>query len=154
MAAVRVRARFARVELAGVEPASKQGILVLSTRLSWLRFSSSGKTQATNHRLSCFDFDLASQPARPILCIPAPLDPSAHRLGLERRLVQAPCTRKKLIYCTSIRQREHKKCCQLCFEARLTSFASLLGVLTQPFYLLSKPDSPGGVPDNRDREVP
>ena len=49
---------------------------------------------------------------------------------------------KKLIYYTSIRQREHKKYCQLCFEARLTSVASLLGVLTQPFYLLSKPDSP------------
>ena len=49
---------------------------------------------------------------------------------------------KKLIYYTSIRQREHKKYCQLCFEARLTSVASLLGVLTQPFYLLSKPNSP------------
>ena len=46
------------------------------------------------------------------------------------------------IYYTSIKQREHKKCCQLYFEARLTSVASLLGVLTQPFYLLSKPDSP------------
>ena len=41
------------VELAGIEPASKQGILMLSTRLSWLRFSSGGKTQATNHRLIC-----------------------------------------------------------------------------------------------------
>ena len=67
---------------------------------------------------------------------------SAHRHGLERRLVQAPGARNKLIYYTSIRQREHKKCCQLYFEARLTSIASLLGVLTQPFYLLSKPDSP------------
>ena len=49
---------------------------------------------------------------------------------------------KRPIYYTSIRQREHKKCCQLDFEARLTSVASLLGVLTQPFYLLSKPNSP------------
>ena len=68
---------------------------------------------------------------------------SAHRLGLERRLVQAPGARNKLIYYTSIKQREHNhSCCQLCFEARFTSVASLLGVLTQPFYLLSKPNSP------------
>jgi len=46
------------------------------------------------------------------------------------------------IYYTSIKQREHKFFRQLYFEARLTSVASLLGVLTQPFYLLSKPDSP------------
>jgi len=104
------------VELAGVEPASKQGIFVLSTRLSWPLFSSGSKTQATNYRLICLIFAIASQPAKAILRIPAPLDPSARRHGLERRPVQVPCTRMMLIYYTSIRQREHKKCCQLLFE--------------------------------------
>ena len=42
-----------RVELAGVEPASKQGPYMLSTRLSWPSFSSDSKTQATNYRLIC-----------------------------------------------------------------------------------------------------
>ena len=83
-----------------------------------------------------------AQPKRPILCIPAPLYPFSPqtRLGVTSR--SGALRPNKPIYCTSIRQREHKKCCQLCFEARLTSVASLLGVLTQPFYLLSKPDSP------------
>ena len=121
---------------------SKQGILALSTRLSWPSFSSGGKTQATNHRLICYIFDFASQPTRSILCIPAPLYPFSPqtRLGVTSRLGALRPNRP--IYYTSIKQREHKKCCQLCFEARLTSVASLLGVLTQPFYLLSKPNSP------------
>ena len=41
------------VEIAGFEPASKQGTNMLSTRLSWPSFSSNGKTQATNHCLIC-----------------------------------------------------------------------------------------------------
>lgn len=44
------------VELTGFEPVSKQGTYMLSTRLSWPSFSSCGKTQATNHRLICFEF--------------------------------------------------------------------------------------------------
>ena len=51
-----------------------------------------------------------------------------------------------LIYYTSIKQREHKFFRQLYFEARLKSIASLLCVLTQPFYLLSKPNSPRRCP--------
>lgn len=42
---------FVRVELAGVEPASKQGNHVLSTRLFWTSFSCYGKTQTTNRNL-------------------------------------------------------------------------------------------------------
>ena len=130
------------MELAGFEPASKQGILVLSTRLSWRWFSSGGKTQATNHRLICFGFGIASQPARPILCIPAPLCPFSPqtRLGVTSR--SSALRPNKPIYYTSIRQREHKKCCQLYCEAGFTRLASLLGVLTQPFGMLSKPNSP------------
>ena len=41
------------VEIAGFEPASKQGTNMLSTRLSWPSFSSNGKTQATNYCLIC-----------------------------------------------------------------------------------------------------
>lgn len=47
------RALIQAVELAGVEPASKQGPYMLSTRLSWPSFSSDSKTQATNYRLIC-----------------------------------------------------------------------------------------------------
>lgn len=41
-----------QVELAGVEPASKQGNHTLSTRLFRTSFSSVGKTRTTHHRLS------------------------------------------------------------------------------------------------------
>ena len=41
------------VEIAGFEPASKQGTNMLSTRLSWPSFSSNSKTQATNYYLIC-----------------------------------------------------------------------------------------------------
>ena len=41
------------VEIAGFEPASKQGTNMLSTRLSWPSFSSNSKTQATNYCLIC-----------------------------------------------------------------------------------------------------
>ena len=41
------------VEIAGFEPASKQGTDMLSTRLSWPSFSCNGKTQATNRYLIC-----------------------------------------------------------------------------------------------------
>ena len=130
------------MELAGVEPASKQGTLVLSTRLSWPSFSSGGKTQATNRRLICYIFGTISQPMLPILWIPAPLYPFSPqtRLGVTSR--SGALHPNTLIYYTSIKQREHKFFRQLYFEARLTSIASLLGVLTQPFYLLSKPNSP------------
>ena len=130
------------MELAGVEPASKQGTILLSTRLSWPSFSSVGKTQATNRRLICSIFDAVSQPTTSILCIPAPLYPFSPqtRLGVTSR--SGALRPNKPIYCTSIRQREHTHSCQLYFEARFTSVASLLGVLTQPFYLLSKPNSP------------
>jgi len=115
---------------------------MLSTRLSWPWFSSGSKTQATNYRLICFVFGTVSQPAIPILCIPAPLYPFSPQTRLGATSRSDALHPNRPIYCTSIRQREHKKCCQLYFEAILTSIASLLGVLTQPFYLLSKPDSP------------
>ena len=82
-----VVSHFRRVELAGVEPASKQGTILLSTRLSWPSFSSGGKTQATNHRLICYNFDIVSQPTISILCISAPLYPLSPqtRLGAMSR---------------------------------------------------------------------
>lgn len=43
---------FAIVELAGVEPASKQGNHTLSTRLFRPSFSCDGKTRTTNRYLS------------------------------------------------------------------------------------------------------
>ena len=54
------RVKCAFVEMAGFEPASKQGTNMLSTRLSWPEFSSNGKTQATNHCLICYSLILAS----------------------------------------------------------------------------------------------
>ena len=51
--------------------------------------------------------------------------------------------RNRLIYCTSIKQRERKKFRQLnCPSARLKSCRRALCMLTYPFYLLSKPNSP------------
>ena len=46
--------------------------------------------------------------------------------SMERRLVLLPCKRiKPVIYCTSIRQREHTHCCQLIFrQKRLGSLPS------------------------------
>ena len=88
------------VEIAGFEPASKQGINTLSTRLSWPWFSSGSKTQATNYRLICFVFTPASQPASAILCISAPLDPFSPqtRLGVTSR-VSTLCRHKaNLLY--------------------------------------------------------
>ncbi len=62
----------------------------------------------------------------------------------ERRLVQLPRNRiEPVIYCTSIRQREHTCCCQLIF--RPNGFRSLqpsLRVLTYHFYPLSNPVNP------------
>ena len=52
--------------------------------------------------------------------------------------------RNRLIYYTSIKQRERKKFRQLnCPFARLKSSERALCMLTYPFYLLSKPNSPG-----------
>ena len=56
------------VELTGVEPVSKQGIPMLSTRLSWPSFSSGDKTQATNHRLICYVSCQHSAFSRQFLC--------------------------------------------------------------------------------------
>ena len=63
------------VEIAGIEPASKQGTNMLSTRLSWPLFSSNSKTQATNHCLICFYLISASQPTETSPDISAPLNP-------------------------------------------------------------------------------
>ena len=61
-----------------------------------------------------------------------------------RRLVLLPCKRIKLvIYCTSIRQREHTHCCQLIFRPqRLWSLQSPLRVLTYHLILPSNPINP------------
>ena len=50
---IRLIVNYFIVEVTGIEPASKQGTNMLSTRLSWPSFSSNGKTQATNHCLIC-----------------------------------------------------------------------------------------------------
>ena len=105
------------VELAGVEPASKQGNHTLSTRL----FQSSvfERRQDLDHQSS--PYPLKFHP-----CIEA--CKGYFRFNLRRlisgfgttssgrRLVLLPCKRIKLvIYCASIKQREHTYCCQLIF---------------------------------------
>ena len=64
--------------------------------------------------------------------------------SLERRLVLLPCKRIKLvIYCTSIKQREHTRCCQLIFRPTwLWSPQSSLRMLTYHFILPSNPVKP------------
>ena len=63
---------------------------------------------------------------------------------LERRLVPSPGDRiKPVIYCTSIRQREHTCCCQLIFWPNgLWSLQSSLRMLTYHLNLLSNPVNP------------
>jgi len=62
----------------------------------------------------------------------------------ERRLVPLPCSGiKPLIYCTSIRQREHTQCCQLIFPClRLWRKPGSLRVLTYHLDLPSNPVTP------------
>ena len=63
---------------------------------------------------------------------------------LERRLVPSPSNGiKPVIYCTSIRQREHTCCCQLIFWPNgLWSLQSSLRMLTYHLNLLSNPVNP------------
>jgi len=63
---------------------------------------------------------------------------------LERRLVRLPCKRIKLvIYCTSIKQREHTRCCQLLFRPNgLWSLQPSLRMLTHHFVSPSNPVNP------------
>ena len=67
---------------------------------------------------------------------------SARELGLERRLVQAPCTR--IMRSTILRLRSESYSIVASYSLRMifTSVSSKLGVLTYSIYLLSKPDSP------------
>ena len=62
----------------------------------------------------------------------------------ERRLVLLPCKRIKLIiYCASIKQREHTYCCQLNFRPNgLWRLQSSLRVLTYHLILPSNPVNP------------
>ena len=75
------------VEVAGFEPASKQGTNMLSTRLSWPLFSSNGKTQATNHCLICYISFLHRSLQKPALIFPHRLilSASGHWLGAMSR---------------------------------------------------------------------
>ena len=66
-----------KVELEGVEPSSKQGIKVLSTCLSSLRFSCISKTEATNQCLISF-----AEPKETILDLAAPPYPQPRGEGL------------------------------------------------------------------------
>ena len=106
------------MELEGVEPSSKQGNHTLSHDTEacqdYFRF---------NLRRLFFRFGTTSS---------------------ERRLVLLPCKRIKLvIYCASIKQREHTHCCQLNFRPKgLGSLQSRLRVLTYHLILLSNPVNP------------
>ena len=82
---------------------------------SGLRFSSCDKTRTTNRSLSSKIF--IPQPELPRNYFRFNLRRFAFGFGTtssERRLVLLPCKRIKLvIYCASIKQREHTCCCQL-----------------------------------------
>ena len=114
---------------------------MLSTRLSWPSFSCNGKTQATNRYLICLSFISASQPTQTIFAISAPLYPISRKAWLGAMSRFSTLCRKKLTYCTSVRQREHKKCCQLVFWTRLTSVVHARRAYT-PFLLAVKTSYP------------
>ena len=132
------------VEIGGVEPPSKQGTNMLSTCLSPPSFSCLNKTGATNSDLICSVFSPMHRSLHRLFRVfPHLFTLSAHRLGLERCLVSAPGAEIRLIYCTSIKQREHSYCCQLIvIDQDLRASSTVLGMLTYLFYLLSKPNIP------------
>ena len=89
------------------------------------------------HAYSSLDFRATARPGPPTAALSPKASPptrgrrrlfpiSLRRLilrfgttSLERRLVRLPCKRIKLvIYCTSIKQREHTRCCQLIFRPK------------------------------------
>ena len=130
------------VEMAGIEPASKQGTNMLSTCLSWPRFSSNSKTQATNYCLICCDLILASQPTRTSPDISAPLDPiSLWTLAWSDVSVQHLVP--KLGESTILRLRSESYSIVASYNGEPDLRAVfMLGVLTYLFYLLSKPNIP------------
>ena len=112
---------------------------------SGLRFSSCDKTRTTNRSLSSKIF--IPQPELPRNYFRFNLRRFAFGFGTtssERRLVLLPCKRIKLvIYCASIKQREHTCCCQLIVrQPGFRSRQPTLRVLTYHFISPSNPVNP------------
>ena len=108
------------MELEGVEPSSAQGNHALSTCLFQTRFSCADKTWTTGP--TPYPLKLHRRFGASRRLFPNNLRRLTLGFGttpLERRLVRLPCKRIKLvIYCTSIKQREHTRCCQLIFRPK------------------------------------
>ena len=132
------------MELAGIEPASKQGNHTLSTRLfQTLIFV---LQQDLDHQLEPYPLNFIVHTGlwTTIPDLPAPLGPwiRNNTLGATSR----PATLWPdwaLIYYASIRQREHTHCCQLIFWPNwFRSLQPSLRVLTYHLNLLSNPVNP------------
>ena len=133
------------VELEGVEPSSAQGNHALSTCLFQTRFSCADKTWTTGP--TPYPLKLHRRFGASRRLFPNNLRRLTLGFGttpLERRLVRLPCKRIKLvIYCTSIKQREHTRCCQLIFRPNgLWSLQPSLRMLTHHLILPSNPVNP------------
>ena len=133
------------MELVGFEPTSKRGNHTLSTCLfQTLVFV---LRQDLDHQPEPYPLKFhhpcgAKNGYFRFYCAAEPM-----RFGttsMERRLVLLPCKRiKPVIYCTSIRQREHTRCCQLIFRPNgLWSIQPSLRMLTYHLNPLSNPVNP------------
>ncbi len=95
------------VELEGLEPSSKRGIDEFSTCLVSDWFSCGGRAETPNRSLSSLNFGIESELLASYTrfsCTAMSRSLGSRTLG--RCLVHVTVTRIKLIYCTSIKQRE------------------------------------------------
>ena len=131
------------VELAGVEPASKQETEMLSTCLSGYWFSMQSRQSAAYFTLICFILLAGHNFLQTI--------PYSPRLRFSKRressegdvLTQAPWRGLKLIYCDSIKLQERNliRLLIVC-NPDLRALSPDTACLHTPFALLSKPNNP------------
>ncbi len=104
------------VELEGIEPSSKRGNHTLSTCLSLPSVFECRQDQS--HQPAPYPLKFHKSRGARLMLFPILLCRFAKRFGtraFERHLVSATLAEIKLIYCTSIKQREHSFRCQIIF---------------------------------------
>ena len=103
-----------KVELAGVEPASKQAAYALSTCLVCSFFSITDRKQTSYLQLSFLNFDRPPKLRAVYPHIPVPLDQTPQGRAFERHLASLPCREvPRLTMIQSIRRPKRNCCCQL-----------------------------------------
>ena len=104
------------VELEGIEPSSKRGNHTLSTCLSLPSVFECRQDQS--HQPAPYPLKFRKSHGERLMLFPILLCRFTKRFGtraFERHLVSTTLAEIKLIYCTSIKQREHSFRCQIIF---------------------------------------